>query len=69
MKHSLTYTGTDWLLKIWEPALPTSTRTLPFLYKAQHRFATEAEALEALARYQQFNDSAMGENLSEMAIA
>jgi hypothetical protein len=55
MKYSIKFTGTDWLLKIWEPAPLTNNRSLPFLYKIKLRFTTEAEALETLAYYQQCN--------------
>ncbi len=61
MRYSLKYTGTDWLLKIWEPAPITTNRSLPFLYKIKLRFATEAEALETLAQYQRFNESQVRE--------
>lgn len=55
MKHSITYTGTDWLLKIWEPAPVTENRELPFLYKVKLRFQTEQEAKEAWDHYKVVN--------------
>ena len=64
MKYTLKFTGTDWLLKIWEPAPLTNSRSLPFLYKIKLRFATEAEALETLAYYQKFNQSHVRELVS-----
>lgn len=51
MKYSITHTGTDWLLKIWEPAPITSDRELPFLYKIKLRFPTEQEAKQVLEHY------------------
>lgn len=51
MKYSITHTGTDWLLKIWEPAPITGDRELPFLYKIKLRFPTEQEAKQVLEHY------------------
>lgn len=55
MKHSITYTGTDWLLKIWEPAAITGNRELPFLYKVKLRFPTEQAAKETWEHYKVVN--------------
>jgi hypothetical protein len=51
MKYKITNTGSDWLLKIWEPVPVTPTRDLPFLYKIKLRFASEKDALRMLAHY------------------
>ncbi|MEO1146591.1 MAG: hypothetical protein AAFY26_13485 [Cyanobacteria bacterium J06638_22] len=51
MKYSITNTGTDWLLKIWEPAPISNNRELPFLYKIKLRFANEHEARRVLEHY------------------
>ena len=55
MKHSITHSGTDWLLKIWEPAPTTDNRELPFLYKINLRFPTEQKARDALNDYKKLN--------------
>lgn len=51
MKYKIINTGSDWLLKIWEPVPTTPTRDLPFLYKIKLRFSSEKEALRMLAHY------------------
>ncbi len=51
MKYKIINTGSDWLLKIWEPVPTTPTRELPFLYKIKLRFANEKEAMRMLAHY------------------
>lgn len=51
MKYTITNTGTDWLLKIWEPAPISNNRELPFLYKVKLRFANEHEARRVLEHY------------------
>ncbi|GAB4150163.1 MAG: hypothetical protein Fur0046_29030 [Cyanobacteria bacterium J069] len=51
MKYSITHTGTDWLLKIWEPAPIEGGRELPFLYKIKLRFNSESAALAVLEHY------------------
>ncbi|MGG6295783.1 hypothetical protein ACQ4M4_15450 [Leptolyngbya sp. AN02str] len=53
MKYSITRSGLDWLLCIWEPAPVSSMRTSPFLYKVKLKFASELEALSALEQYKQ----------------
>lgn len=53
MKYTITHTGTDWLLKIWEPAPLTPTRELPFLYKIKLRFESEKDAQQVLVHYQE----------------
>jgi len=51
MKYTITNTGTDWLLKIWEPAPVSNNRELPFLYKVKLRFANEKDAQRVLEHY------------------
>jgi hypothetical protein len=51
MKYTITNTGTDWLLKIWEPAPISNDRELPFLYKVKLRFPSEKDARQVLEHY------------------
>ncbi|QKD83254.1 hypothetical protein HPC62_14550 [Thermoleptolyngbya sichuanensis A183] len=66
MKYTITHTGTDWLLKIWEPAPVDSARDLPFLYKIKLRFSSEKEALMVLDHYKMLYSGTSHLEISDM---
>ncbi len=73
MKYKIVNTGSDWLLKIWEPAPVSPTQDLPFLYKIKLRFASEKEALRMLAHYRDAYENGQmhlnGESVDESQMA
>jgi hypothetical protein len=66
MKYTITHTGTDWLLKIWEPAPISGGRELPFLYKIKLRFNSEKEALAVLDHYKMLYSGTSYPELSDL---
>lgn len=52
MTYSIISSGTEIVLSIWEPAQVTESRILPFLFKTNYRFSSEAEAHRMLRSYQ-----------------
>jgi len=52
MTYSIISKGTEIVLSIWEPAQVTESRILPFLFKTNYRFSSEAEAHRMLRNYQ-----------------
>jgi hypothetical protein len=52
MTYSIISNGAEIVLSIWEPAQVTESRILPFLFKTNYRFSSEAEAHRMVRSYQ-----------------